>query len=714
MRPGIRTAARFLALSSLVTIVAVAPARGQSITGIAPAIGPTVGGTPITIQGAGFAADSTALIGGQACTPQSRLATQIVCLSPAGEGTGKTVSVTVGAQTISNPAVRFSYAPPTVSGAGAVNASTAGGTPLTIAGSNFGLSPSVKVDFNDCLNPIVGAGHNQITCTLPAGAGTNKGVIVTVGGQQAGTAFSYPPPFIVSVTPGSIPAAGNVAITLSGTNFGPQGVAQVTVGTTTCINGVVGPGHTSYTCTAGPGSAGFTQSISMAVAGQVSNNNVSLAYLITSCPAGQGLLQGACNFCAPGSFSIGGVPAPCSPCPAGTFAPNGGSVQCTSCPAGFTSTSGAVSCSPAQVSCSPGTFLSGGSCLSCAAGFFSSTADAASCSACPAGSFSAVTGAQQCNACPAGTFAPNSASALCSPCPAGSSSGAGATSCNTTPACTPAQILDPQTNTCVCPTPPPGSVVVDPATCQTAAQPASIVLRAECVQPDPADATRQIVRFGYENTFLNGGLPFDLPYGVSNAVTIDGVDAGPIAGPPTTFALGIHGNAFAVRFSAGQTVVWSVRDPQTALTMTAAPTATTASCVAAGPKGDKGDPGAPGTPGAAGAAGADGARGDAGPKGDSGPQGLQGPQGIQGPAGPAGPTGPAGPAGPAGTNGNPGAKGDTGAKGDPGSVPSGTLILVAEGDPAPAGFTYVGSFKQNLSDRPGSANQVVLRIYRKN
>src|SRR5829696_5082255 len=74
----------------------------------------------------------------------------------------------------------------------------------------------------------------------------------------------------------------------------------------------------------------------------------------------------------------------------------------------------------------------------------------------------------------------------------------------------------------------------------------------------------------------------------------------------------------------------------------------------------------------------------------------QGPQGPIGPAGPAGPTGATGAQGPAG---------------NPALLPAGAMIFILDGQPVPAGFSYVGSFKQNLTDK-GAAN-VVIKIYRK-
>ena len=268
----------------------------------------------------------------------------------------------------------------------------------------------------------------------------------------------------------------------------------------------------------------------------------------------------------------------------------------------------------------------------------------------------------------------------------------------------------------------------------------TIALFAECVGVDPADATKQVVRFGYQNSFPNNGAPLETPYSASNFVTIDGQDAGPAAGVPSRLKLGMHTSAFSVAFTQGQTVQWQVQDPQTGVLATASPSASTPPCDvtvgpagpagpsgavgvagATGPQGATGDTGAIGatpTTAAAGATGAQGPKGDAGaqgaqgpsgtpgaqgaagPKGQTGAPGSQGPQGIPGAIGTQGPIGLKGPAGAQGAIGFQGPIGPTGPAGAPGppgpqgeSFANGTLLFLPAGSPAPAAnYTFVGTF----------------------
>ena len=265
-----------------------------------------------------------------------------------------------------------------------------------------------------------------------------------------------------------------------------------------------------------------------------------------------------------------------------------------------------------------------GACVSstCPAGQFAS---GGTCSICPAGTYSAA-GSFACTSCLQGSYAPNAGSAACTPCPSGmTTSGLGATSCS-----------------------PTASLV-------------QVTPFASCIGPDPTDSTMNVAHFGYNNQFLNAGQPYQLSYGAStNQFTDNHVDVGPLSGVPTTFDLGLHTDAFAIRYNAGDELVWTLLDPATSTVQTASPSASTPVCGGGGaagpqgPQGPQGTQGLQGPQGPAGVSGADGAAGAAGPAGPAGPTGptgatgAPGAAGAQGPVGPAGSVGPQGPAGPMG------------------------------------------------------------------
>lgn len=401
----------------------------------------------------------------------------------------------------------------------------------------------------------------------------------------------------------------------------PGGANNACSGHGTCSDGIYGTG--ACTC-----AQGFTGSACQYSAATTCNGHGTPNF-DGSCTCNAGFTGATCNACAPNNYAY----PSCTYCSAAVTCNSRGTCTSTgtcACAPGFT---GAGCETPVATSCPAGQILSNGACVACGPGAFSPGGTATSCTPCAPGSFAALGGAASCSACPAGTYSSQIGSATCTPCEAGLTSPAGSSAC--------------------------------------VSATAVLVLRAECVAVDPNDATKRLVRFGYENAFANGGMPLEVPYGPANRVTIDGQDVGVLSGAPPSLEPGIHTNAFTVRYTDGQSVVWQVIDPQTLAPTSASPSAMSPPC--------------------------------------NPPAGPPGPQGAAGPQGPSGPTGPVGPVGPVGPKGETGAQGPTGPEG---SVPSGTLILILEGDPVPTGYTYVGSYKQNLTDK--GIKSVTVHVYRKN
>src|SRR5207245_8216669 len=121
-----------------------------TVSGVSPASGPTAGGTAIAITGTNFAAGATVTVGGTPATGVSVVsATQINATTPAHAAGVADVIVTVGGQSsAANPADQFTYvAPPapTVTGVSPTSGPTAGGTAITITGTNFDATATVTV-----------------------------------------------------------------------------------------------------------------------------------------------------------------------------------------------------------------------------------------------------------------------------------------------------------------------------------------------------------------------------------------------------------------------------------------------------------------------------------------------------------------------------------------------------------------------------------------
>lgn len=97
-----------------------------------------------------------------------------------------------------------------------------------------------------------------------------------------------------------------------------------------------------------------------------------------------------------------------------------------------------------------------------------------------------------------------------------------------------------------------------------------------------------------------------------------------------------------------------------------------------------------------------------------GPAGPPGPPGPTGATGATGATGPAGPAGPQGPTGATGATGATGPQGPEGvGLVTGSILLMKQGSPAPAGFIKIGTTQINYKDLNGKNQVVTLDVYQK-
>lgn len=99
---------------------------GPVINSITPTIGPAGGGTPVTISGANFAADSTVKVGTAVCTDKQVVSsTQIKCKTPAGTGV-QPVEVTSGGVAVTLPNA-FTYSGTTTGGGNTEGGNTGGG-----------------------------------------------------------------------------------------------------------------------------------------------------------------------------------------------------------------------------------------------------------------------------------------------------------------------------------------------------------------------------------------------------------------------------------------------------------------------------------------------------------------------------------------------------------------------------------------------------------
>ena len=181
-------------IASFVIGALPAPAPAPTVTGISPTSGTTAGGTSVTITGTNFNGATSVTIGGVAATGVTVVsATSITATTPAGSAGAKDVVVTTPNGTGTGTGLFTYAAAPTVTGISPTSGATAGGTSVTITGTN--LTGATAVKFGTTSATINTNNATQITATSPAGsAGQVDITVVTAGGTSATSAsdkFTY-------------------------------------------------------------------------------------------------------------------------------------------------------------------------------------------------------------------------------------------------------------------------------------------------------------------------------------------------------------------------------------------------------------------------------------------------------------------------------------------------------------------------------------------
>ncbi len=196
-----------------------------TVTGVSPDSGATTGETTVTITGTNFEG-ATAVHFGAASAEKFTVhsPTSITAVSPPGAVGTVNVTVTVPAGTSPTvPADRFTYAPaPTVKKLSAKKGPGAGGTTVTITGTNFAGVTAVSFGGSGAREYTV-VSSTSITAVSPAGAGTLNVTVTTAGGPSAavkGDQFEYIPA-VEGVAPDSGPAGGGTSVTITGAGFAP-------------------------------------------------------------------------------------------------------------------------------------------------------------------------------------------------------------------------------------------------------------------------------------------------------------------------------------------------------------------------------------------------------------------------------------------------------------------------------------------------------------
>jgi hypothetical protein len=264
------------AANTLYTYMAV-----PTVSSISPSSGQLGGGDSVMITGTHFTGATGVTIGGAAATAVSVISpTSLTCSTPAGSlGAASVLVTTPGGTNAAN--TLFTYVPPpTVTSLSPTSGSSAGGTLVTITGTNFTGATGVTFR-NVAATSVTVFSATKITCITPAcSVGAASVVVTTAGGANAANnLFSYVPPApTVTGTAangdspvGSGSTLGGTLLTITGSNF--TGAGSVTIGGVPATNLTV-VSDSSITCVTPAGSVGTVGVVVTTPSGASADNDL--------------------------------------------------------------------------------------------------------------------------------------------------------------------------------------------------------------------------------------------------------------------------------------------------------------------------------------------------------------------------------------------------------------------------------------------------------
>ncbi|MER7007335.1 IPT/TIG domain-containing protein [Dactylosporangium sp. NPDC000555] len=277
-----------LALTLTAATVAVATpayAAPATLASAAPSTGPLMGGTKVTLTGTGFIGATDVTFDDVSATSFDIVSnTTITAITPSANAAGSAEIVVKhpSGDSIDLRTFTYSAAAPTVTDVSPAAGPLAGGTEVTITGTNltavtgvtFGIMPGAVLtpvsptSLKVTTPPSLTAGDAPIAVTTPSGTSNST------------VAYSYvAAPTASAVSPVAGPPAGGTQVTITGTNL--TGATGVTFG------GTAGTGLTAVTATSlkvtTPAHAAGDAAIVVTTPGGPSNNTKVFAY--TAAPA---------------------------------------------------------------------------------------------------------------------------------------------------------------------------------------------------------------------------------------------------------------------------------------------------------------------------------------------------------------------------------------------------------------------------------------------
>jgi hypothetical protein len=254
-----------------------------SVTSVAPSAGPIAGGQTVTLTGTNFSGATSVTFNGAPATGLSGItATSITCVTPGGTaGPASVIVTTPSGSNLANSLYTYQAAP-TVTNVAPPSGPLAGGTSITITGTNLLGATGVTVG-GTAATTVVVLSATSITCVTPLGTLGAASVLVTTasGTNGANTLFTYvAAPTLTNVAPAIGLIGGGTNVTLTGTDF--TGATGVTFDGSPAT-AVVAVSDTSITCTTPSHAAGAVSVVVTAPGGDNAANTL-FTYVTTIAP----------------------------------------------------------------------------------------------------------------------------------------------------------------------------------------------------------------------------------------------------------------------------------------------------------------------------------------------------------------------------------------------------------------------------------------------
>lgn len=206
-----------------------------SVAAVAPATGPSLGGTSVTITGTGFVDGATVEFGSGDTRRGARSvvvasSTEITAVTPAHPSGAVTITVTnpdSGSATLSGSFTYTTSPAPSLTSLSPTSGTSLGGTTMTLLGSGFATGAVVR--FGDLAAggveapaAVIDPGRLSVTSPPHAAGVVDVRVVNPDGAVSATVTYTFqtaPAPTIGSVGPATGPTAGGTLVTITGSGF---------------------------------------------------------------------------------------------------------------------------------------------------------------------------------------------------------------------------------------------------------------------------------------------------------------------------------------------------------------------------------------------------------------------------------------------------------------------------------------------------------------